>query len=98
MDASARRSKDREVTLTEEMETRLPNRRNPKVGQRGSGHLAVSTSVWVAGLIKPAQSPDAGLETRLGANQDRKGRIRTSGLTSANLGRPRQIANVSNRP
>src|ERR1700739_4502524 len=70
------------------METRLPNRGNTQVGQRGSGHLAVSTSVWVAGLIKPAQSPDAGLETRLGANQDRKGRIRTSVLTSANLGRP----------
>ena len=56
--------------------------------QRDSGHLAVSTSVWVAGLIKPAQSPDAGLETRLGANQERKGRTRTSVLTSANLGRP----------
>jgi hypothetical protein len=42
------------------------------------GHLAVSTSAWVAGLIKPAQSPDAGLETRLGANQKRKGRTRTS--------------------
>jgi hypothetical protein len=39
-------------------------------------------------LIKPAQSPDAGLETRLGANQERKGRTRTSVLTSANLGRP----------
>ena len=38
-------------------------------------------------MIKPAQSPDAGLETRLGANQERKGRIRTSVLTSANLGR-----------
>jgi hypothetical protein len=38
--------------------------------QRDSGHLAVSTSAWVAGLIKPAQSPDAGLETRLGANQE----------------------------
>jgi len=70
------------------METHLPNRGNTEVGQRGSGHLAVSTSVWVAGLIKPAQSPDAGLETRLGANQDRKRRTRTSVLTSANLGRP----------
>lgn len=39
-------------------------------------------------MIKPAQSPDAGLETRLGANQERKGRTRTSVLTSANLGRP----------
>ena len=27
----------------------------PKLGKRGSGHLAVSSSVWVAGLIKPAQ-------------------------------------------
>ena len=55
---------------------------------RDSGHLAVSTSGWVAGLIKPAQSPHAGLETRLRANQERKGRIRTSVLTSAHLGRP----------
>ena len=45
---------------------------NTDSGQRDSGHLAVSTSAWVAGLIKPAQSPDAGLETRLGANQERK--------------------------
>ncbi len=39
------------------MEIRLPNRGNTKVGQRGSGHLAVSPSGWVAGLIKPAQRP-----------------------------------------
>ena len=39
-------------------------------------------------MIKPAQSPDAGLETRLGANQERKGRTRTSVLTSAHWGRP----------
>ena len=71
----SRRSEDSEVTLTEEMETRLPNRGNTEVGQRGSGHLAVSTAAGVAGLIKPAQSPDAGLETRLGASQARKGRI-----------------------
>ena len=55
--------------------------------RRDSGHLAVSTSVWVAGLITPAQSPDAGPETRLGSNQERKGRTRTSVLTSAHLGR-----------
>jgi hypothetical protein len=51
--------------------------------QRDSGHLAVSTSGWVAGLIKPAPSRHAGLETRLRANQERKGRTRTSVLTSA---------------
>jgi hypothetical protein len=45
--------------------------------QRDSGHLAVSWSAWVVGLIKPAQSPDAGLETKLRANQEQKGRIRT---------------------
>ena len=39
------------------MEIRLPNRGNTKVGQRGSGHLAVFPSGWVAGLIKPAQRP-----------------------------------------
>src|SRR6516225_3783070 len=32
---------------------------------RDSGYLAVFTSAWVAGLIKPVQSPDAVLETRL---------------------------------
>jgi hypothetical protein len=53
----SRRSEDSEVTLTEEMETRLPNRGNTEVGQRGSGHLAVSPSGWVADLIKPAQRP-----------------------------------------
>src|SRR5450755_3448878 len=37
------------------MGTRLPKQGNTKFGQRGSGHLAVSSSVWVAGLIKPAQ-------------------------------------------
>jgi len=37
-------------------------------GQRDSGYLAVFTAAWVAGLIKPAQSPDAVLETRLWAN------------------------------
>jgi hypothetical protein len=34
---------------------RLPNGGNTKVGQRGSGHLAVSCASEVAGLIKPAQ-------------------------------------------
>ena len=37
------------------MGTRLPKQDNTEFGQRGSGHLAVSSSVWVAGLIKPAQ-------------------------------------------
>jgi hypothetical protein len=48
--------------------TRLPMGGNTDCGQRDSGYLAVSTSAWVAGLIKPAQSPDAVLETRLWAN------------------------------
>jgi hypothetical protein len=60
----------------------------PKLGQGALDTWRFPPSAWVAGLIKPAQSPDAGLETRLGANQARKGRTRTSVLTSANLGRP----------
>ena len=47
---------------------RLPMGGNTDCGQRDSGYLAVSTSAWVAGLIKPVQSPDAVLETRLWAN------------------------------
>ena len=55
---------------------------NTDCGQRGSGYLAVFTSAWVAGLIKPVQSPDAVLETRLWANHGvrvvlRKNPIRT---------------------
>ena len=41
---------------------------NTYCGQRDSWYLAVFTSAWVAGLIKPVQSPDAVLETRLWAN------------------------------
>ena len=41
---------------------------NTDGGQRDSGYLAVFMSAWVAGLIKPVQSPDAVLETRLWAN------------------------------
>ena len=48
------------------------NSGNTKVGQRGSGHLAVSSSVWVAGLIKPAQRHM--LAGRLGWGQTGKGR------------------------
>jgi len=33
---------------------RLPNGGNTRVGQRGSGHLAVSSAAYAAGLIKPA--------------------------------------------
>jgi hypothetical protein len=47
---------------------RLPMGGNTDCGQRDSGYLAVFTSAWVAGLIKPVQSPDAVLETRLWAN------------------------------
>ena len=48
--------------------SRLPTGGNTDGGQRDSGYLAVSPSAWVAGLIKPVQSPDAVLETRLWAN------------------------------
>jgi hypothetical protein len=48
--------------------SRLPMGGNTDCGQRDSGYLAVSTSAWAAGLIKPVQSLDAGLETRLWAN------------------------------
>ena len=48
--------------------SRLPMGGNTDCGQRDSGYLAVSTSAGVAGLIKPVQSPDAVLETRLWAN------------------------------
>jgi hypothetical protein len=37
------------------MDKTSPQRRYTKVGQRGSGHLAVSCASEVAGLIKPAQ-------------------------------------------
>ena len=40
---------------SEEAATRLSNGGNTKIGRSDSGHLAVSTSGWVAGLIKPAQ-------------------------------------------
>ena len=48
--------------------SRLPTGGNTDGGQRDSGYLAVFTSAWVAGLIKPVPSPDAVRETRLGAN------------------------------
>lgn len=44
--------------------------------------MAVFSSVGVAGLIKPAQCPNTGQETRLGANPGKQGRIRTSVSTS----------------
>jgi hypothetical protein len=66
--------------------------------QRDSGHLAVSTSAWVAGLIKPAQSPDAGLETRLGANQERKRGVYEPAFKPLRAWKgPRKKARVSNR-
>jgi hypothetical protein len=49
----------------EEAEQVSPWEVTPTVGDRDSGYLAVFTSAWVAGLIKPVQSPDAVLETRL---------------------------------
>src|ERR1700680_4862081 len=51
---------------------RLPDGGNTQVGQRGSGHLAGFSSVWVAGLIKPAQRHM--LAGRLGWGQTGKGR------------------------
>ena len=70
------------------MEHISPIEVTPRLGKGALDTWRFPPSAWVAGLIKPAQSPDAGLETRLGANQERKGRTRTSVLTSANLGRP----------
>jgi hypothetical protein len=43
---------------------------NTDCGQRDSGYLAVSTTAWVAGLLKPVQSPDAELEARRWANHE----------------------------
>ena len=40
----------------------------PTVGKGTLGTWRFPTSAWVAGLIKPVQSPDAVLETRLWAN------------------------------
>ena len=70
------------------MEHIFPIEVTPRLGKGALDTWRFPLSAWVAGLIKPAQSPDAGLETRLGANQKRKGRIRTSVLTSVHLGRP----------
>ena len=70
------------------MEHISPIEVTPRLGKGALDTWRFPLSAWVAGLIKPAQSPDAGLETRLGANQERKGRIRTSVLTSASLERP----------
>ena len=58
---------------SEEAEHVSPREVTPNCGQRDSGYLAVSTSAWVAGLIKPVQSPDAVLETRLWANHGSQG-------------------------
>jgi hypothetical protein len=58
--------------------SRLPNGGNTRVGQRGSGHLAVFSSVEAAGLIKPANTQLTAQETRLWANQEWRGCIRTS--------------------
>ena len=52
---------------SEEAEHVSPWEVTPTVG-KDSGYLAVFTSAWVAGLIKPVQSPDAVLETRRWAN------------------------------
>jgi len=70
------------------MEHIFPIEVTPRLGKGALDTWRFPLSAWVAGLIKPAQSPDAGLETRLGANQERKGRTGTSVLTSAHLGRP----------
>ena len=47
---------------SEEMEGASPPWGSHPHGARDSGYLAVFTSAWVAGLIKPVQSPDAVLE------------------------------------
>ena len=48
--------------------SRLPIGGSTDCGRRDSGYLAVFMLAWVAGLIKPVQSPDAEVETRLWAN------------------------------
>jgi hypothetical protein len=68
------------------MEIRLPNRGHTKVGQRGSGHLAVSPSGWVAGLIKPAQRP-CWLGDEAGGKPGAAEANTNQRLTLANLGR-----------
>ena len=70
------------------MEHISPIEVTPRLGKEALDTWRFPPSAWVAGLTKPAQSPDAGLETRLGANRERKGCTRTSVLASANLGRP----------
>ena len=50
---------------------------NTNIGQRDSGYLAVSTSAWVAGLIKPVQRRRWSWNEAMGKPR-KSGRMRTS--------------------
>ena len=69
----------------------------PTVGKGTLGTWRFPTSAWVAGLIKPVQSPDAVLETRLWANHG----VRVYANQRLSFGEegkgPRKKARVSNR-
>src|SRR5215813_12596352 len=61
-------SRERGVMSSEEADHVSPWEVTPTVGKGTLGTWWFPTSAWVAGLIKPVQSPDAVLETRLWAN------------------------------
>src|SRR6266852_440648 len=61
-------SRERGVMSSEEADHVSPWEVTPTVGKGTLGTWRFPTSAWVAGLIKPVQSPDAVLETRLWAN------------------------------
>src|SRR6266852_2538809 len=61
-------SRERGVMSSEEADHVSPWEVTPTVGKGTLGTCRFPTSAWVAGLIKPVQSPDAVLETRLWAN------------------------------
>src|SRR5216684_6756925 len=61
-------SEERGVMSSEEADHVSPWEVTPTVGKGTLGTWRFPTSAWVAGLIKPVQSPDAVLETRLWAN------------------------------
>ena len=57
------------------------------MGQGDSGHLAVSSSGWVAGLIKPAQRPGWPGDEAEG-KQERAGAYTSQRLNLSQPGRP----------
>src|SRR5690349_17859706 len=78
------------------MVRRLPNGGKTEVGQRGSGHLAVSLVSGVAGLIKPAQCPCWQGDEAVG-KPGKDGAYTNQRLTSPPWEGPRKKAEVSNR-